>query len=49
MYRSVLRSESAANRVLGMFDLVHHGPDTFVGEGPRYPWGRRELFDLSDS
>ncbi|MET0146815.1 MAG: acyl-CoA thioesterase domain-containing protein [Ilumatobacteraceae bacterium] len=22
-----------------MFDLVSHGPDTFVGEGPRYPWG----------
>ena len=22
-----------------MFDLVAHGPDTFVGTGPRYPWG----------
>lgn len=22
-----------------LFDLVHHGPDTFVGVGPRYPWG----------
>jgi acyl-CoA thioesterase-2 len=22
-----------------MFDLVPHGPDTFVGTGPRYPWG----------
>lgn len=22
-----------------MFELVHHGPDTFVGTGPRYPWG----------
>ena len=22
-----------------MFDLQSHGPDTFVGEGPRYPWG----------
>lgn len=22
-----------------MFDLQPHGPDTFVGEGPRYPWG----------
>jgi acyl-CoA thioesterase-2 len=22
-----------------MFDLEQHGPDTFVGEGPRYPWG----------
>jgi len=22
-----------------MFDLEHHGPDTFVGAGPRYPWG----------
>ena len=22
-----------------MFDLVSHGPDTFVGSGPRYPWG----------
>ena len=22
-----------------MFDLVLHGPDTFVGVGPRYPWG----------
>ncbi len=22
-----------------MFDLEPHGPDTFVGVGPRYPWG----------
>jgi acyl-CoA thioesterase-2 len=22
-----------------MFDLQAHGPDTFVGTGPRYPWG----------
>lgn len=22
-----------------MFDLESHGPDTFVGTGPRYPWG----------
>lgn len=22
-----------------MFDLQSHGPDTFVGNGPRYPWG----------
>lgn len=22
-----------------MFDLHEHGPDTFVGTGPRYPWG----------
>lgn len=22
-----------------MFDLVLHGPDTYVGIGPRYPWG----------
>lgn len=22
-----------------MFDLQHHGADTYVGEGPRYPWG----------
>lgn len=22
-----------------MFDLQTHGPDTFVGTGPRYPWG----------
>lgn len=22
-----------------MFDLVAHGPDTYVGTGPRYPWG----------
>lgn len=22
-----------------MFDLEQHGPDTFVGQGPRYPWG----------
>lgn len=21
------------------FDLASHGPDTFVGTGPRYPWG----------
>ena len=23
----------------GMFELTPHGPDTFVGTGPRYPWG----------
>lgn len=22
-----------------MFELVAHGPDTFVGSGPKYPWG----------
>ncbi|MBU6217349.1 MAG: thioesterase family protein, partial [Acidobacteria bacterium] len=22
-----------------MLDLADHGPDTFVGSGPRYPWG----------
>jgi acyl-CoA thioesterase-2 len=22
-----------------LFDLEPHGPDTFVGSGPRYPWG----------
>ena len=22
-----------------MFDLEAHGPDTYVGRGPRYPWG----------
>ena len=22
-----------------LFDLAPHGPDTFVGVGPRYPWG----------
>jgi acyl-CoA thioesterase II len=22
-----------------MFDLEPHGPDTYVGPGPRYPWG----------
>ncbi|MGC8627506.1 MAG: acyl-CoA thioesterase, partial [Acidimicrobiales bacterium] len=22
----------------GMMDLVPHGPDTYVGTGPRYPW-----------
>jgi acyl-CoA thioesterase-2 len=22
-----------------LFDLAAHGPDTFVGAGPRYPWG----------
>lgn len=22
-----------------MFELTTHGPDTFVGTGPRYPWG----------
>lgn len=22
-----------------MFDLEAHGPDTFVGTGPEYPWG----------
>ena len=24
---------------LHFFNLEPHGPDTFVGEGPRYPWG----------
>jgi acyl-CoA thioesterase-2 len=23
-----------------VFDLEPHGPDTFLGESPRYPWGR---------
>jgi acyl-CoA thioesterase-2 len=22
-----------------MFSLESHGPDTYVGQGPRYPWG----------
>ena len=22
-----------------ILDLAPHGPDTFVGSGPRYPWG----------
>ena len=22
-----------------LFDLESHGPDVFVGVGPRYPWG----------
>jgi len=22
-----------------MFDLEQHGPDTFIGRGPQYPWG----------
>src|SRR5215218_1420237 len=22
-----------------LFDLESHGPDTFVGRGPQYPWG----------
>lgn len=25
--------------VESMFDLQPHGPDTFVGHGPQYPWG----------
>ena len=25
--------------VLGMFELQCHGADTYVGEGPEYPWG----------
>jgi acyl-CoA thioesterase-2 len=25
--------------MFGVFDLEAHGPDTFVGTGPRYPWG----------
>jgi len=24
----------------GIFDIEPHGPDTFVGESPPYPWGR---------
>ena len=27
------------HRLPAVFDLVSHGPDTFVGAGPRYPWG----------
>src|SRR5215468_6530141 len=25
--------------VHGLFELEAHGPDTYVGVGPRYPWG----------
>src|SRR6478672_8531352 len=25
--------------VHGLFDLALHGPDTYVGRGPQYPWG----------
>ncbi|MHB8464177.1 MAG: acyl-CoA thioesterase [Acidimicrobiales bacterium] len=25
--------------MMAMMTLEHHGPDTFVGVGPRYPWG----------
>ena len=28
-----------ACRLRVSFELEPHGPDTFVGEGPRYPWG----------
>lgn len=33
-----MSSESAVT-FLSMMDLEAHGPDTFVGAGPRYPWG----------
>lgn len=26
-------------RLSAILDLADHGPDTFVGSGPRYPWG----------
>lgn len=28
-----------SGKAKALFDLLHHGPDTFVGTGPRYPWG----------
>jgi acyl-CoA thioesterase len=33
-------NDMSANEDLSrLFDLEPHGPDTFVGIGPRYPWG----------
>ncbi len=33
-------SDNVGRMDLGaLFDLEPHGPDTFVGSGPRYPWG----------
>ena len=32
-------AETAAMDFAGMMALESHGPDTFVGAGPRYPWG----------
>ena len=29
----------AIHRLRAVFDLVSHGADTYVGTGPRYPWG----------
>ena len=28
-----------ATDFVAMMDIAAHGPDTFVGTGPRYPWG----------
>ena len=33
------RGEVISRRVDPMFELAPHGPDTLVGQGPRYPWG----------
>jgi acyl-CoA thioesterase-2 len=30
---------TAIHRISPVFDLEPHGPDTYVGIGPRYPWG----------
>ncbi|MEL7159108.1 MAG: acyl-CoA thioesterase domain-containing protein, partial [Actinomycetota bacterium] len=26
--------------IAGIFELVTHGPDVWIGESPAYPWGR---------
>ena len=33
------RRTAAAVKISDILDLVPHGPDTFVGTGPQYPWG----------
>ena len=34
-----MRFRDMCNNVVSMFDLEPHGLDTYVGRGPRYPWG----------
>lgn len=33
------RAEAGRMRFRDMMQLEPHGPDTFIGSGPRYPWG----------
>jgi acyl-CoA thioesterase II len=38
-WRLILTKSGRNHRISIVFDLEPHGPDTYVGIGPRYPWG----------